>query len=123
VQLDDYQGAITAYDGAIKKRPAWRDPWFDLKYAYYYRGTCYLSTGGIKEAAADFSQAMGLPGDLPAGPAQTAQVLHKLSLEFAKLKQYPEAVKWNKQAIALMPDEATKEQYRSALRVMEQQKP
>jgi tetratricopeptide (TPR) repeat protein len=114
-QLDDYKGAIAAYDNAIQKAPKWPNPWvFSLKNAYYYRGTCYLRTGDLKEAGDDFSRTLALPGDLPAGPGGTAQVLHKLATEFAKQKQFPDAVKWNQQAIALMPDEATKEQFRAA---------
>ncbi len=114
VQLDDYQGAIAFYDNAIKNHAEWPDPWFSLKNAHYYRGNCHLSTGGFKEAAEDFSQALKLPGELPAEPARTARAFHKLASELAKLKQLPEAITWNEKAIGLAPDQGAKEQYREA---------
>ncbi len=114
ILLDDFKGAIAAYDGAIQRQPQWPDPWFTLKTAYYYRGNCHLSVGNVRDAANDFAKAMALPGDLPDEPDKTARVFHKLAAEFAKLKQFDEATPWNRQAIALAPDEATKAEYRAA---------
>ena len=123
VQLDDFKGAIAFYDGAIKKHAGWPDPWFTLKNAYYYRASCHLSADGLNEAANDFSQALTLPGDLPAGPARVAKTLHTLAAEFAKRKQLAEAAKWNQKAIELTLDETMKEEFRSAEKAWKAAKP
>jgi len=123
VQLGDYKGAIGPYDNAIQKFAQWADAWFSLRNAHFYRGNCYLATGDLPKAADDFSQALKLPGELSADPANMAKAFHKLAAEFAKLKQFPQAAQWNQKAIELTPDEASKEAYRAAEKAWKTEKP
>ncbi|MGQ9575818.1 MAG: tetratricopeptide repeat protein [Thermoguttaceae bacterium] len=111
---DDYRSAIEAYSRFLDKYKGWPECWFSPKGAYYYRGHCYMLDGGLKEAAEDFAQTLGLPGDLPDEPGRIARVLHELATEFAKRKQLDQAHQWNQKAIGLAPDQATKQQYSAA---------
>ena len=122
-QLGDYKAAIGPSDDAIKKLPHWPNAWFTAKDAYFYRGNCCLATGDLQKAADDFSQVLKLPGESVAGPADIATTLHALAAEFAKRKQLKEADQWNEKAIELAPDQATKEEYRSAGKAWKAQKP
>ena len=94
----------------------WPHPWFSLKSAYFYQGSCCLLTGDLQKAAGGFSQVLRLPGESVAAPAETARTLHSLATEFARRKQHKEAVEWNQKAVDLTADDATKQQYRSAQR-------
>lgn len=114
VQLGEYQAAIGPYQSAIKKRPQWPNPWFSLRDACFYQGNCFLLTGDLPSAAADFSRVLSLTGDFIAEPAEAANALHALATGFAKQNQVDEAERWNEKAIELAPDKATKEQYRES---------
>ncbi len=109
-----YQAAVSAYSRAIETHPGWPDPWFTLAEAYYGRGTVQILTGQLREAADDFARVLEGQEPLPADRAEIARTLHELAKEFWKARQPEDARRWNRQAIELAPDPATRTRYQAA---------
>jgi len=108
-----YASAVAAYSRAIETHPQWPDPWFTLSEAYYGRGTVRILLGQLREAAEDFSRVLDSKEALPTDRAEIARTLHELAKEFWKAKQPEEARRWNRRAIELVPDQATRLRYQA----------
>lgn len=108
-----YAAAVEAYSRAIETYPAWPDPWFTLAEAYYGRGTVRILTGQLREAAEDFSRVLDGKEPLPSDRAEVARTLHELAKELWKAKQPEEARRWNRRAVELAPDQATRARYQT----------